>query len=294
MAVGEMSVAPSRFSWPWAFAALATWLVLALCHLKFSIWLVTPRDTPFGKLPLSTWVPHVTLAAVVALAICLVFQLRRSHRPWWTAGFWGLFAVAVAAQDRFLTFSFNEYAHYPQYGLVAWLVARAVDPRKEHWPVVRILFWTTLLGAVDEVMQYLWITASYSDYVDFNDFLVNLVSAMGGVLIYYGGARPPVATVQGGARPEWIATIMVTVGIALGFASGYLVHTPQGKIPNGGIARSADGRSALYLQRGPAFFGVRQPGPRHGQYYVLRPLEGLGLMVAAGAAFAAFRPRWRA
>lgn len=285
-----MSESTKRFSWPWAVAALVTWLVLALYHLKFSIWLVTPRDTPFGKLPLSTWVPHVSLAAAVALAVVLVFQLRRSHRPWWTAGFWALFAAAVAAQDRFLTFSFNEYAHYPQYAMVAWLVARAVDPAKAQWPIARILFWTTLLGAADEVMQYLWITASYSDYVDFNDFLVNLVSAMAGVLLYYGAARGPGERPAWGAKPEWVAAAVIALVLAAGFAAGRLAYKPPGKVPNGGILNTPSG-SVLYLQRGPAFYGATQWGPRHGGYYVLRPLEGLGLMVLAGAAFTAFRPR---
>jgi len=192
MATGSVNGSTAqRFSPQWALVALVTWLALALAHLRFSIWLVTPRETPWGLLPLSTWVPHVSLAAASALIASLMWQLRRGPRPWVTAGFWLLWGVAVVAQDRFLTVSFNEYAHYPQYALIAWLVARAVDPGKVQWPIVRVLFWTTLLGAIDEVMQYLWITASYSDYVDFNDFLVNLVSAAAGVLIYYGAAQSP-------------------------------------------------------------------------------------------------------
>jgi hypothetical protein len=292
MADREMRVTGKPFSWLWAITAFVTWLVLALCHLKFSIWLVTPRETPLGTLPLSTWVPHVSLVALAVLLVFLVFQLRRSPRPWWTAAFWLLFAAAVAAQDRFLTFSFNEYAHYPQYALVAWLVARAVDPQRNRWPILRVLFWTTLLGAIDEVMQYLWITASYSDYVDFNDWLVNLVSAAAGVLLYYGAAPLPVAQPAAGGKPEWIAIGVVAMVVGLGFATGRLAYQPAGKVPNGGILDTASG-PVLYLQRGPAFYGGRQPGPRHGTYYVLRPLEGLGLMIVAALAFGRLRPRMR-
>lgn len=278
-----------RFSLPWALVALVTWLALALAHLRFSIWLVTPRETPWGLLPLSTWVPQVSLAAAAALAVYLVWQLRRSPRPWVTAGFWLLWAAAVAAQDRFLTFSFNEYAHYPQYGLIAWLVARAVDPGKDQWPIARILFWTALLGAVDEVMQYLWITASYSDYLDFNDLLVNLVSAMAGVLIYYGASHAPARRPALGAKPEWVAAGVIAAALVGGLASGRLAYTPQGKVPNGGILDTPSG-PVLHLQRGPAFYGANQAGPRRGSYYVLTPIDGLAAMLAVGFVFVAFRP----
>jgi len=293
MATGSVNGSTAqRFSPQWALVALVTWLALALAHLRFSIWLVTPRETPWGLLPLSTWVPHVSLAAASALIASLMWQLRRGPRPWVTAGFWLLWGAAVVAQDRFLTFSFNEYAHYPQYALIAWLVARAVDPGKDQWPIVRILFWTTLLGAIDEVMQYLWITASYSDYVDFNDFLVNLVSAAAGVLIYYGAAQSPTKHPVWGLRPEWTATGMIALAVAAGFASGRLAHTPEGRVPNGGVLLTGEG-PVLYLQRGPAFYGAWQAGPRHGQYYVLQPWEGLGLMLAAAILFGAARQTTR-
>ena len=289
MAAGSVNGSTAqRFSPQWALVALATWLVLALAHLRFSIWLVTPRETPWGLLPLSTWVPHVSLAAAAGLIVFLVWQLRRGPRPWLTAGFWLLWAAAVAGQDRFLTFSFNEYAHYPQYGLIAWLIARAVDPGRDQWPVARILFWTTLLGAVDEVMQYLWITASYSDYVDFNDFLANLVGAMAGVLIYYGATAAPKRYPVWGSRPEWVVAGVIAIGTAGGFASGRLAYAPEGRVPDGGIMPMAEG-PVLYLQRGPSFYGAMKPGPRRGVYRVLQPAESLALMFVVGALFGGFR-----
>lgn len=278
-----------RFSPQWALVALATWLVLALAHLRFSIWLVTPRETPWGLLPISTWVPHMALAGAIALVFFLAWQLRWSPRPGVATGLWLVWAAMVAAQDRFLTFSFNEYAHYPQYALIAWLVARAVDPGRKQWPVARIFFWTALLGAVDEVMQYLWITASYSDYLDFNDLLVNLVAAMAGVMVFYGSAPAPESRPSWGARPEWITAGVIAFAVVAGLASGRLAYQPEGKVPNGGIL-STPGGPILYLQRGPSFYGATLPGPRHGAYYVLTPFEGLAAMLAVGYVFVAFRP----
>ena len=52
--------------------------------------------------------------------------------------------------------------------------------------VGKVLFWATLLGMVDEVQQYVWIASSYGEYLDFNDFVSNVLGAAAGVLIYYG------------------------------------------------------------------------------------------------------------
>jgi hypothetical protein len=190
--------------------------------------------------------------------------------------------------DRYLTFSTNEYAHYPQYAILAWLVARALDPDKTCWMVGRVLFWTTVMGMGDELLQYLWITTSYSDYLDFNDFLTNLVAAAAGMLLYYGAAAVPAQPVL-----AWSVAGALCLATVLALQSGLLAVTPVDKVPPGGIQTTVDGSRRLYLQRGPDFYGGKQKGPRHGEYHVLAPLPGLAIMLMLGAVFAAygrFRP----
>lgn len=272
----------------WALA-LAYYLTGCLMHLQFSLWLVRQRDTSLGHLSYSQAVPALAIAGAVALLLWLVTAIPRSPRPRLTAAFWLLWLAAVALIDRYLTFSINEYAHYPQYALLAWLVGRAMDPQRTRWYVGRVLFWTSLLGTGDELLQYLWITTSYSDYLDFNDFLTNVIAAAGGVLLYYGTRARPLLD---GERRKPVVEVAVAAALAITVAAalmaGRVVQTPPGKVPPGGIVWTLDGSPRLYLQRGPDFYGGWQPSQRHSRYHVMEPVNGLVIILAVGLLFASF------
>lgn len=280
---------PPALSWRWGLATLVYYVTVCLAHLQFSLWLVRGRDTLFGRMAFADLVPPLAGLAGVVLLVTIARQLRRDDRPWLTAGLWLLWCLCAVLVDQFLTFSTNEYAHYPQYALLAWLVARTLDAQRTRWVVGRVLFWTTLMGMGDELLQYLWITTSYSDYLDFNDFLTNLVAAAAGMLLYYGGAPRPANTLARG-KPllSWGVAIGLVLAVWVGLQSGLLVITPTDKVPQGGFATGADGTRRLHLQRGPAFYGGKQKGPRHGEYLVLAPLPGLLIMLVVGLAFASY------
>jgi len=284
-----MSVAVARSSWPWWIATMIYFVAGCLLHLQFSLWLVRPRDLPWGHHALSEFVPAAAFVGTLLLSIVVLHHLRHSPRPWGLGALWLLLAAAVWAIDRWLTYSANEYLHYPQYGLLAWLIARSLDPQREHRVPGRVLFWTTLLGAVDELLQYVWITTSYSHYFDFNDILVNCVAGGAGVLLYYGtAARAKSSSVSCFPRvleASVIVALALTVGTAL--ASGRLQVRPTAEIPPGGFAQDSRGRWTLYLQRSPGQHGSWQQGPHRGLHYMLRPLETLLALVLVGALTAA-------
>jgi hypothetical protein len=278
-----------RLQW-WALA-LAYYLAGCLLHLQFSLWLVRQRVTAAGSLSYSQAMPAIVIAGGVALLLWLALRIRRSASPRATIAFWLLWLAAVASIDRWLTYSINEYAHYPQYALLAWLIARAMDPGRTRWYVGRVLFWTTLLGMGDELLQYLWITTSYSEYLDFNDFLTNLVAAAGGVLIYYGVAPAREATGRRKPVVETAVLLVLALVVAVGLASGRVIQTPAATVAPGGFLQRSDGARQLSLQRGPAFFGGWQPSKRHERYHVLAPLPGLAILLTLGLAFASFGAR---
>src|SRR5512140_1252808 len=172
----------------WWALTLAYYVGCCLMHLQFSLWLVRQRDTLLGRLAYADAMPGLVIGGAAALLLWLVIRVRNGARPRLTIAFWLLWLAAAALIDHYLIFSINEYAHYPEYALLAWLVARAMDPQRSRWYVGRVLFWTILLGMGDELLQYLWITTSYSEYLDFNDFVTNAVAAAAGMLLYYGTA----------------------------------------------------------------------------------------------------------
>lgn len=280
----------TRRVWPWWLLALSYYVTCCLMHLRFSIWLVRQRDTVLGQHAYAELVPWLAMLAGVALLLWLIYRLRHSPRWWLNATYWLLWLVSVVLIDHYLTFSINEYAHYPQYALLAWLLARAMDPQRKRWYVGRVLFWSTLLGMGDELLQYLWITTSYSEYLDFNDFLSNLVAAAGGMLLYYGTANtPPSLAPRRKPVLELTVTGAIVLALLLGFQSGRLAYSSAEKVPPGGIGQNLDGGHTLYLQRGPDFYGSWPSGPRHGRYHVLAPVPGVLLLALVGWLFGSYR-----
>lgn len=278
----------SAFAWA---AAAALYFVLAtLGHLQFSVWLVSQRSLSWqGQVhtySLRDALPWLLPLAALALLGWLIWSATRQgtrQRTPVVAAYWLLWAGCVGAVDRWLTFSVPEYFHYPQYALLAWLLAHALDPERRHWPVGRLLALTTLLGALDEAAQYLWITTSYSHYFDFNDVLVNLLAAALGVMLYYGFRTPPPRAhmpARAGRNPPLSAVLPVMLVLAIGcaVATERLMLTPTEAVPPGGVAVSATGKHAVYLQRRPGLYDRWHPGAWRPRHWVLGPAAGLGAL----------------
>lgn len=275
----------------WGLAAAFYFVVTTLAHLAFSLWLVAERTTTWQgqtfQYSYRDAMPWLLPVAALALLAWLVRDARRHgtrQRTTIVVAYWLLWAGCVAAVDRWLTYSVPEYFHYPQYALLAWLLAQTLDPDRSRWPVGRLLALTTLLGAIDEMAQYLWITASYSHYYDFNDVLVNLLAAVLGVMVYYGFRVPPSAA-NGHRQAARATLVLALLGLLAVVAAGVSqrVHlTPSQAIPPGGLAQAADGRHHLYLQRQPGMYARWHPGAWRTRHWVLGPLAattGLGLVL---------------
>lgn len=272
-----------------AAIALAVYFpAVCLGHLAFSIWLVRPRQAWFGEFAFKELVPYLTVATASVLLVWLLRAAQRTRAPARVLAGWGLWLVAVGLVDRDLTYSINEVAHYPEYAIVAWLLAASMDPSRVARPVGRVLFWTTLLGALDELQQYIWIAPSYGDYFDFNDVLVNLLGGVLGVLLYYRFEPLPRGRVRvRPMAPEIFAAVLVTTAVAGFAASGRLELTPPREVPPGGLLRGDDGVTRLYLERKAGSYGRDHPGDRHPSYHVLGPVTGLWLVAVAGLVFTA-------
>lgn len=274
----------SRLFWP--CAAIAYYVLACLMHLEVSLWLVRTRVHDGQPYAFADFVPYVatTLALVAIVALVRTGLQRSDRRAWFICWFgWGVCVVLI---DRILTFSLNELAHYPQYAMMAWLLGRNLDPGKAEGRFAQIIALTTLLGVGDELLQYLWITTTYSMYLDFNDFVVNLVAAYAGALVYY--ARLPVVPARAsdgvgrsGVFAYGVLAVVAVLCLLVAFDSGRIRLTPEQAVPPGGIVRNVDGSHTLYLQRQAGQYGARFPGPRHGDYWVLDPLTGL-LLLGAG------------
>lgn len=267
----------------WALAAAFYFVVTTLFHLRFSLWLVAERTLVWQGQTLAynlrDFIPYLLAPMALAWVAWLLHSTRRHgtrQRLAVVGGYWLVWLGCVAAVDRWLTYSVAEYFHYPQYALLAILLAKSIDSHRKRWPITRLLLLTSMLGALDELAQYLWITVSYSHYYDFNDVLVNLLAAVLGVMLYYGVRVPPPAQ---RLRPDTASAALLLavalVCVAAG-AAGRLGITPPAQVPPGGITAGFDGKPTLYLQRKAGLYGGWQPGHLRTQYRVLGPATALG------------------
>lgn len=275
---------PAARTVTWGTAAALYFVVTTLAHLEFSLWLVAERTATWqGQTVQYSYrdaMPYLLPVVALALLAWLVRDVLRHgtrQRNTVVAGYWLLWAGCVAAVDRWLTYSVPEYFHYPQYALLAWLLAKTLDPDRSRWPVLRVLFLTTLLGAVDELAQYLWITTRYSHYLDFNDILVNLLAGTAGVMVYYGFRHPPAPPAQHPStrlalEGKLLAGLLLAVALLAGM--GRVGITPAQAVPPGGLAQTLDGQTKLYLQREARFYGSWQPGAWRPQHWVMPPAWG--------------------
>lgn len=277
----------------WVAVTLIYFLSACLAHLQFSLWLVRGRTGSQGWYAYAEAMPALVVIGLIALVLWLVNATWNQPDRITRLIYWAFWGLCVFLCDRFLTFSINEYAHYPQYGILAWLFAKCIDPDRTGMWVGRTVFWVTLMGAADECLQYLWITTSYSDYLDFNDFLVNLLAASGGAMVYY--ARTPTLTKQfvpitSIYKPEvWtIFALVLALGLAISADRLVMSPAPGERIAPGGIQANKSGNVALYLQRSDNFYGSWQKGPRRGLYKVLPPIPGLLLVLITGSVFFRF------
>ena len=275
-----------------AIVTIGYYIASVLGHLEISLWLVQPRQSDLlGDYKLADFLPHI---GVLILAAMLIWQARcalRGSNRLATLTAWSAWLIVVALIDRFLIYSFPEYLHYPQYALLAWLIARLHDPGRNRLAVGPVLLAVTLLGIADEALQYTWITISYSNYLDFNDFLLNLLGGAAGLLLYYGFAPGPSEKQTPGFRikPGMTAARSSALYGLVGFAWLGICMLLGVAAVN---ATSPEPTRLHLIERQPSY-STWIPGPHAGRYYVVDPTTGILFLAGLGALASAapIRPR---
>lgn len=184
--------------------------------------------------------------------------------------------VCVLLAYRWLFAVNSEAIHFLQYSILACLVFPLVGRMGE------TVIWSTLLGGLDESVQYWVLHGGWDVYLDFNDFILNLLGSGIGVLILAAtlgfGPEPPARSSytfrQFLRSPAFFALTVVIIAIGALFAAGQMT-----------LYKNPDSSPWLVLRRiGPPVVFWSRPEWGHA-YHVLMPGEAAALM--AGLAFAA-------
>jgi len=278
----------------WALVAVTYWVATSLLHLKLSKLIVSPLPTPFGSFTPSDYSSALGWVAFTALVLIVFLRAKKGQHHLRTFVYWFFLLAVIFATNRILLFSPNEYVHYPQYAILVILIWLSIDPDRSRWLFGRILFWGTFMGIIDEVNQYLFVCPSYGDYLDFNDFFLNQLGVMTGLLLVYGFDAP-----KNQDRPTWplfksvefkLVAVCFVILVLLHLA-GRLYVTPPKEVPPGGIALVNEKR-ALYIERKPGIMGNWNKVSAENEYYVLAPASGLFLLLITGLIFSTYDPRF--
>jgi hypothetical protein len=265
-----------KFFW---WVALGSWyFIITGLHIKMTLLITSPFAFPGGSTTISHHTGRLMAGLAAALGIWLAARAASGKISQRLAAAWTCWAAATAAICFLLVCTFNELAHIPQYAILAVLLARCMDPGAQGRQLIRMLFWTAVLGLGDELNQYFFLRSPYSIYFDWNDTVLNMLGAAAGLLLRYGDVCQAASAGQRSGflsgssdstgRPEMLFAVAGTACAAALWLAGMLHFTTTQTIPPGGLLRQA-GRNALFLERKPGIAGSWQPRSAGGRYYVL-------------------------
>lgn len=261
--------------------ALGVWLATVLLHRVVSDAVGEPVATPWGAFRPIDYTTEAAAALLLATLIALGRAAWHGGARRATCALWGLLLALMIACHLALVTIDIEVIHYPQYALVAVLLARALDPRRRGCPLLEVVLLSVALSTVDEAVQYLHLMRD-ARYFDFNDLALNQLGTLAGLLWHYGFPR------AGRSAPAVKRPLLrgLLIGAALCAATagglvytGALVVNPQAPITQADTVRLAGGLRVV-LQWTPEIYNAWRPSRSGGTYFVIGPLPWLALLLA--------------
>jgi len=255
-----------------ALAAMAYFVLVVVSHESVSL-LYLEIFKRFGRSTMETSM-HLgsTVMGVAVLGACLFVLNRRKRLSLQILLLWAGMALCIILADVFFVVTNIERIHYIQYALLSILIRTIVSD--DYFA----LFLTVLAGIADEAVQYLW-APEYTRYLDFNDFVFNLLGGLLGILLYltFFSENRPVS--RGLVRTK--VAVYGAVGLVLAllcaamWAGRIIPCDPRDKGFH--VIDKREGRTVFVLSfvKHPDFWSVTDYGTR---YHVLSPVEGTALL----------------
>ncbi len=180
-------------------------------------------------------------------------------------------SILIIISFRLLMTYNIEAIHFVEYMLVAIILYPALRSFGE------TVFWTTMLGILDEIFQYLFLTPQF-EYFDFNDCVLNMLGAGAGMVLIFISAPGLFGRVD--LRP-WKSPAMFTGILLLIF---FIIFIVTGKItvdPTG-TAEAGNWFSLNRKTMPDEFWREAYKGRR---LHIMGPAEGIIVFYLTFAAF---------
>ena len=244
------------------------WLLSSFYHLKFSLFLVNPLHTPWGEITLKLYSNYVLFIGLICLLIGLIYLYKKNTDKKSFVLSWLFLFITIYIINRYFLATPIENIHFFQYAIISYFLLIAFKQLKVNYLLSKALFVVTYLGVIDEFMQYFYITRSYSNYLDFNDFWLNMLGALAGLLLFL--AQVPVHKEK--FQPRLLLSSrefkLLVISILTSVCFIWLNH--------------------ISIERKANSFSHWQPDFFSGTFYVLSPIEGLAILLMTTFTFMPF------
>lgn len=270
--------------------AILYWLSTCFYHLIVTDILTDWVNTPWGKFIPRDYSIQIGIAVSAIFFFYIIYQFVKGTRRLTTVFYWVFLASAVLLAFRYLITAPIEIIHFPQYAILSILLARVFDKDKKKFMLGTIFFCVTMMGVLDEINQYFYLTRQYTEYLDWNDFTLNEIGAAIGLLTYYGflnnGSRKWIfKDIILAAGSKFIIIISSVVFIL--FVLGILKFYTSVKLSSA-IFLDEHSMLKIYLERLPGKYGSWQERDLGGYFYTLNCINGPLIMALFGFAFYSF------
>lgn len=176
----------------------------------------------YGFTEYNTVTQAVFLVAGVACAVWLWWPSPASAR---VRPALVLLGIVIAAAQSLIVVNGIEAIHYPQYALMAWLLARSGVGLERAWLAASVL------GAFDEIWQWQTLPRAVPGYLDWNDIVLNAVGAALGLLVVVRLRR---TDPEGRAWPGRHVAAALAVAGAAALLAGPMIERPFYRLTPGG------------------------------------------------------------
>ena len=251
--------------------ALSVFCAVVFFHDPITVW-ATAQFHKIGRDAYNQYAEYSFAALLIPLFATVGWLIRRNRHD--------LTGMSLLAGHIFLIFisyrylvTFNiEFVHFFAYLLIAFLLLPVCRSMGE------TVLWTTLLGALDELYQYLVLNPDYG-YYDFNDVLLNLIGAGTGTVIALLGGNGLMLAKPSTERPSMAiyAAVAIPLLLLVGWKTGWIALDPI--VPTDGKPLFTFIRKA----QAPGFWTEAYPGR---VFHIVKPIEGtMGIYLFLGAFF---------
>lgn len=260
-------------------------------HVEVTALVVGRLKSITGDLVPRNYSLEASIVLVLIIVCYVLYRAIKGTNRIYTFLFIYLYLIFVYYFYRVFSLHAVEYIHFVQYFGLVFLIGWTFDPDRHHFYFNRILFTGVMIGILDEVFQF-YITARGHKYLDFNDFFLNTLGTIGGLLLYYGFYSLPLQqtlSLRFYKTKQFIISALIAAIVLVLLLTGYIQKTPP--YPVASAITEIGEKTVIFLERIPGWLGYWRAHFVSGYFYNLNPLESMLLIAIATGLFSFYDPR---